>query len=114
MSSSIPAARRRRRFGLASSFLAPIVLLGGSAAQAQQAASTDSLPPIEISPPVDQNRTRAQPTYDESSGPRRAAPNTAPTSNTAAPGTGSNSSTTTSSSDGNRGPQSACSGRHAP
>lgn len=105
MSSSIPAARRRRRFWLASSFLVPILLLGGSAAQAQQAASADQLPLIEISPPVDQNRTRAQPTYDEGGGPRRAAPNTAPTSNLAAPGTGSNSSTPASPGDGNGGRQ---------
>ena len=53
---------------LASSFLAPLVSLGISGAQAQQTASTEQLPPIEVSPPGDQNRTRAKPTYDEGSG----------------------------------------------
>jgi iron complex outermembrane receptor protein len=104
MSCSITVANRRR-FLLACSFLVPLLFAASSGAQTQQPASADSLPPIEISPPVDQNRTRAQPTYDESGGPRRAAPNTAPTSNTAAPGTGSNSPTTTSSSNGSGGRQ---------
>lgn len=95
MSCSITAARRRHLW-LASSFLVPLLYLGNSGAQAQQTASADRLPPIEISPPVDQNRTRAQSTYDESAGPRRTAPNTTPTSNPA-PGTGSNVASGTSS-----------------
>ena len=61
MSSIITAARRRRRFLLASSFLVPIISLGISGAQAQQTASADQLPPIEVNPPDDQNRTRAKP-----------------------------------------------------
>src|ERR1700730_18644839 len=106
MSVSITAARRRRRFWLACSFLAPIVLLGTSRAQAQQAASAVQFPPIEVSPPVDQNRTRAQPTYDESAGPRRVAPNTTPTNNTnPAPSTGSNASPSTSFGGGSGGRQ---------
>ena len=90
MSSTITAARRRRRFLLASSFLAPLVLLGISGAQAQQTtASADQLPPIEVNPPGDQNRTRAKPTYDEGGGLRRVAPNPTPSTNpNPAPGTG--------------------------
>src|ERR1700682_5369788 len=105
MSSFITAARGRRFFGLSSCLLPPIVLLGTSGAQAQQAASADQLPPIEVSPPVDQNRTRAQPTYDESAGPRRVAPNTTPTNNTnPAPSTGSNVASPGTSSGGAAGP----------
>jgi len=81
-------AERRRRFLLASSFLAPLLSLGISGAQAQQTASTDQLPPIEVSPPGDQNRTRAKPAFDEGSGARRAARN--PTPSNPAPGTGAN------------------------
>jgi iron complex outermembrane receptor protein len=40
------------------------------------------LPPIEISPAGDQNRTRAKPTSDQESGSRRVAPKVAPTTNT--------------------------------
>ena len=62
MSSTISAARRRHLL-LASSFLVPLLSLGISGAHAQQTASTEQLPPIEVSPPADQNRTRAKPTY---------------------------------------------------
>jgi iron complex outermembrane receptor protein len=79
MSSLIKAATRCRTNWLASSFLVPLVSLGFSTAQAQQ-ASPEQLPPIEISPPGDQNRTRARPIDEEGSGPRRVAPNVAPTS----------------------------------
>jgi vitamin B12 transporter len=61
MSSIIPAAKRRRVCLLASSFLVPIISLGISTASAQQSASPDLLPPIEVNPPPDQKRTRAQP-----------------------------------------------------
>ena len=74
------AARRRRAFHLASSFLASAVFLSISAAKAQQ-TSPDQLPPIEVSPPGDESRTRAKPTNDEGSGPGRAAPNVAPATN---------------------------------
>ena len=106
MSSTPTAARRRRQFLLASSFLAPLLWLDISAAHAQQPPS-DQLPPIQVSPPVDQNRTRARPTYDESAGPARAAPNVAPaTSASPAPSSGSNvSSSGTSSSSGGGAPQ---------
>src|SRR5664280_3586004 len=77
MSSPIKAAARHRRYLLATSFLVPLLSLGVSAARAQQAPA-DQLPPIEISPPDDANRTRARPAIDEGSGPRRAASNVAP------------------------------------
>ncbi len=74
MSSLSKAASRRRTYWLASTFLVPVLSLGISAAKAQQAP--DQLPPIEVSPPVDQTRTRAAPLADQDSGPRRAAPST--------------------------------------
>ncbi len=55
MSSTITAAKRRRALLLASSFLA----LSGSLASAQTPPT--ALPPVEVSPPTDQNRTRARP-----------------------------------------------------
>jgi iron complex outermembrane recepter protein len=90
MSSIVNAARRRRRFWRAPSFLVPIVSLGISGAHAQQ-RPFDQLPPIEVSPPADQNRTRAKPAYDEGAGTRRASPNATPSDKpTPATGTGSN------------------------
>src|SRR5436190_23958347 len=91
MSSVTTAARRRRHLLLATSFLATVVP-GISGAQAQQTASADQLPALEVNPPGDQNRTRAKPTYDEGSGTRRiVAPNPRPSSNpNPAPGAGSN------------------------
>lgn len=79
MPSLIQAATRRRSFWLASTFLVPVLSLGISAARAQQAAA-DQLPPIEVSPPDDANRTRAKPVADEGSGPHRPAANVAQTS----------------------------------
>ena len=78
MSSTLKAAQRRRTCLLASSFLVPVLSLGISAAKAQQ-ISSDQLPPIEVSPPGDQNRTRAKPVNDEGSGSRRVAPNVSQT-----------------------------------
>ena len=78
MPSLITAAARRRTFWLVSTFLAPALSLSVSAAKAQQAAA-DQLPPIEVSPPDDANRTRAKPVTDEGSGPHRPAPNVAQT-----------------------------------
>ena len=87
MSSPNQAAARHRRYLLATSFLVPLLSLGVSAARAQQAPA-DQLPPIEISPPDDANRTRARPLGDEGWGPRRAASNVPQTSNPdGAPGT---------------------------
>jgi len=92
MSSIITAARRRRHFLLASSFLVPIMAFGISGAHAQQTAAADQLPAIEVNPPGDQNRTRAKPASDEGSGTRRVvAPNPKPSSNpNPAAGAGSN------------------------
>src|SRR5258705_9587002 len=90
MSSTI--ATRQRRYWLASSFLIPIVSLGISGAQAQQAPS-EQLPPIEVTSPTDPNRTRAKPTYDEGSTSRRVVPAAAPSSGrTPAAGAGSDRS----------------------
>jgi iron complex outermembrane recepter protein len=77
--SSVPvAAQRRHTYLLASSFLVPVLWLGISAARAQH-ASPDQLPPIEVNPPGDENRTRAKPIGDEGSGSRRVAPNVSQT-----------------------------------
>ena len=86
---SSTTATRQRRFWLAGSFLAPIVSLGISGAQAQQTPS-EPLPPIEITSPTDPNRTRAKPTYEEASTSRRVVPAAvAPTGTRPAAGTGS-------------------------
>jgi iron complex outermembrane recepter protein len=85
------AAQRRRTCLLVSSFLVPVLSLGISGAAKAQQADPNQLPPIEISPPGDANRTRAKPINDEGSGSRRAAPNTAPATSTGgAPTNGSN------------------------
>jgi iron complex outermembrane recepter protein len=89
MSSTIATAARRRRYRLACSILAPVVSFGISIAHAQQ-GHFSQLPPVEISPPGDQNRTRAKPTYDEGGGAPRVAPNRAP-STAANPASGPNS-----------------------
>jgi iron complex outermembrane receptor protein len=73
VSSTIIAAHRRRVCLFASSFLVLPLSLGISTARAQQ-ASANQLPAIEVSPPGDQNRTRAKPASDEGSGSRRAPP----------------------------------------
>ncbi|MDI1262725.1 MAG: TonB-dependent receptor [bacterium] len=64
-------------------------MLGISIAHAQTPPS-DQLPPVEVSPPGDQNRTRARPTYDEGSVGRRVAPSPRP-STAANPASGPNS-----------------------
>jgi len=78
MSSAIIAAQRRRAFLLATTFFVPCVFLDISAAEAQQ-ASTDQLPPIEVSPPVDETRTRAKPISDDGYSSRRVTPNVSQT-----------------------------------
>jgi iron complex outermembrane receptor protein len=104
MSSTTTAAMQRRRsFLLATALLAPVLPLGISAANAQQTPSSQ-LPPVDVSPPVDQNRTRARPTNDESSGPRRSGPNVKPTVNAnPAPGTSPPPSSSTVPSSGGSG-----------
>src|ERR1700676_3474804 len=69
MSSTIKAASRRRRFLLASSFLVPVLPFAISAASAQQSASPNLLPPIEVSPPKSVNG--AEPPVDRNSNSRR-------------------------------------------
>ena len=81
MSSITKAASRHRNRLLASTLLLPVFALGISTAQAQQ-TPPGQLPPIEVSPPDDANRTRAKPVSDEGSGTYRPAPNAAPTANT--------------------------------
>src|SRR3954469_3044972 len=83
----IQAAARRRAYLLVSSFLVPALSLHISNADAQQ-ASPDQLPPIEISPPKDLNRSRAQPIADDGKGAYRATPKIAQTSNPNAAPTG--------------------------
>jgi iron complex outermembrane receptor protein len=61
MSSIIQAARRRRTYLLASSFLVPVISLSISAANAQQTASAEPLPAIEVNPPKPVNRNRTEP-----------------------------------------------------
>jgi len=87
--SCIISAAGRRRVLLASSFLVPLLSLGNSGAHAQQTASSEQLPPIEVSAPTDANRTRARPIFDEGAGARQIAPDPGP-SNNPAPGTGAN------------------------
>ena len=85
------AAQRRRNCLLASTVLMPVFSLGIAAANAQT-ASTNPLPPIEVTSPGDQNRTRAKPVTDEGSGKRRVAPRVAqPASADVAPAPGASS-----------------------
>src|SRR5258708_7749065 len=74
MSSISNAAKRRRSCFLASSFLVPIFSLGISAANAQQSASPDLLPAIEVRPPPEPRRTRVEPTTERAPIARRAVP----------------------------------------
>jgi iron complex outermembrane recepter protein len=78
MSAILNAAKRRGMCLLVSIFIVPIFSLGASPAGAQQAAP-DQLPPIEVSPPGDQNRTRAKPVTDSDTYSRRMAPNVSQT-----------------------------------
>jgi len=80
MSSISPAAAQLRAFLLAVSLVIPALSLAISTAKAEPPPS-DQLPPIEVSPPVDETRTRAKPISDDGYGPPRAAPGTAPTAN---------------------------------
>jgi iron complex outermembrane recepter protein len=80
VSSTIIVVQRRRACLLASSFLVPALALHISAAGAQQSASPSPLPPIEVTSPGDENRTRAKPMNDGEQGSRRVVPNASPTS----------------------------------
>jgi vitamin B12 transporter len=74
MSSAIVAAQQRRSFLLASSFFVPVLYLGISAANAQQSASPNLLPTIEVDAPANQSRTRSEPAAERPSVSRRAVP----------------------------------------
>ena len=65
MSSSIETATRRSALLLATSILA----LSGSLASAQTPPT--ALPPVEVSPPTDPNKTRARPRDSDDSGATR-------------------------------------------
>lgn len=82
------AVRRHRAALLASSFIVPTILFEVEAAGAQAVA--EQLPPIEVTKPDDQNRTRARATGDGETTRRRAAPNVAPSA-TPAGGSGGSS-----------------------
>ena len=92
MSSALQSARRYRAVFLATTVLA----FNATLAHAQNVASTD-LPPVEVSPPTDQNKTRARPTYDESGGAPRPARTAAPSRGT---GTGSSDAASTGTGTG--------------
>jgi vitamin B12 transporter len=94
MSSIIQAAVRQRSFWLASSFLVPVLPFTISAAYAQQSASPDLLPPIEVNPPKRVETTQSAPKQNSNSRrggtkpapqkpantpPQQGIPNTAPT-----------------------------------
>src|SRR5258708_7107853 len=64
MSSIITAAKRQRACLLASSFLLPVFALSVSAAHAQQTASPDQLPAIEVNPPKPVDRNRVEPSSE--------------------------------------------------
>jgi len=69
MSSTVTAASRRHNFLLASSFLGSLFPFAISAANAQQSASPNLLPPIEVSPPKSVDTT--EPPADRNSNSRR-------------------------------------------
>jgi vitamin B12 transporter len=74
MSSSITAARRRRPYLFASTFLAPVLSLGISAAKAQQSASPNVLPTIEVEAPKDKKKPGSEAFPDQPSVSRRVVP----------------------------------------
>ena len=76
-STTIVAAQQRRSCLLACSFLVPVLSLGISAVHAQQSASPNLLPTIEVEAPANQTRTRPEPAAERPSRSRRPAP-TAP------------------------------------
>src|SRR2546423_823592 len=74
MSSNIAAAQRPRTYLLASSFLVPVLSLGISAAKAQQSASPNVLPTIEVEAPPDKEKPGSQPVPGQSTASRRVVP----------------------------------------
>jgi iron complex outermembrane receptor protein len=92
MSSALQPARRRRAVLLATT----VLVLNATLAHAQNVASTE-LPPVDVSPPTDQNKTRARPTYDESGGTPRPVRTTEPSRGT---GTGASDAASTGAGTG--------------
>jgi iron complex outermembrane receptor protein len=86
MSSNIETAKRHSALLLATSILA----LSGSLASAQTPPTT--LPPVEVSPPTDPNKTRARPLDGDGSGATRPARTTRPSRGA---GTGTSDGTST-------------------
>ena len=74
MSSIIKAAARRRTYWLASSFLVPVLSFGFSAAKAQQSASPNLLPTIEVEAPSNKSKTRPEPAPEQTTVSRRVVP----------------------------------------
>lgn len=73
MPSLIPAASRRRRFLLASTVVVPVVS-GISGAAAQQSASPNLLPTIEVDAPASRSRPASEPAAERPPVSRRAVP----------------------------------------
>src|SRR6478735_1792517 len=86
MSSTITAARRHRAIFLATTILA----LNATLALAQNVASNE-LPPVDVSPSTDPNKTRARPLTDEGGGVPRPVRSTTPSRGT---GTGTSDAST--------------------
>ena len=74
MSSVSIAATRRRTCLLASTFLVPALSLGISTAKAQQSASPNLLPTIEVEAPANQGRPRLEPAPERPAASRRVVP----------------------------------------
>jgi iron complex outermembrane recepter protein len=104
MSSVTLTAPRRRIRLLASSFLVPMLWLGIAPARAQQAAPGE-LPQIDVSPPRDENQTRARTVPDQDSGSRRVAPTVSSSPSSSPSSSSSTSSYSGPVADGNGGRQ---------
>src|ERR1700730_2441457 len=74
MSPIATAVQRRRTCLYASSFLVPVLSLGISAVNAQQPASPNLLPSIEVEAPADKSRTASKPASQPASASRRVVP----------------------------------------
>src|SRR5438105_14105753 len=74
MSSINTAAARRRSYTLAAAFFSPVLSVLIPTAQAQQSASPNLLPSIQVESPPEKNRTESAPSPDHSSDSHRAVP----------------------------------------
>src|SRR3954452_13973205 len=72
MSSINTAAARRRSYTLAAAFFSPVLSVLIPTAQAQQSASPNLLPSIQVEAPPEESRTESAPSPDPSRVPRRA------------------------------------------